>query len=122
MPKEQALDFVVAEYGRCHVKERTPRDPAEIAAETSQMLDDFLDREKRMRHYVSSEVRQLLLLLSEGVHLYSEELETISEYVLSRQESAQGGCRAHNMGAMAVTAAADQTISFLFGYLFLLLC
>lgn len=91
MPKEQALDFVVAEYGRCHVKERTPRDPAEIAAETSQMLDDFLDREKRMRHYVSSEVRQLLLLLSEGVHLYSEELETISEYVLSRQESAQAG-------------------------------
>lgn len=91
MPKDQAMDFVAAEYSRRRVKERSPKDPAESAAQASQLLDDFLDREKIERHTVPSETRQLLLLLAEGVHLYPEELETISEYVRSRQEHMQGG-------------------------------
>ncbi|KAM9854740.1 uncharacterized protein ACBR49_003271 [Aulostomus maculatus] len=86
MPKDQAMDFVEAEYRHGLVKESTPRDPADIASQASQLLGDFLDREKIERHSVPSETRQLLMLLSEGVHLYSEELETISEYVRSRQE------------------------------------
>lgn len=90
MPKDQAMDFVAAEYSRGLVKERPPRDPADIAAQASQLLDDFLDREKIERYSVPSETRQLLSLLAEGVHLYSEELETISEYVRSRQEHIQG--------------------------------
>ncbi|GAA6229783.1 nuclear receptor coactivator 5 isoform X1 [Lates japonicus] len=89
MPKDQAMDFVAAEYSRGLVKERPPRDPADIAAQASQLLDDFLDREKIERYSVPSETRQLLSLLAEGVHLYSEELETISEYVRSRQEHIQ---------------------------------
>ncbi|XP_029379785.1 nuclear receptor coactivator 5 [Echeneis naucrates] len=89
MPKEQAMDFVAAEYSRGLVKERPSRDPADIAAQASQLLDDFLDREKIERHSVPSETRQLLMLLADGVHLYSEELETISEYVRSRQEHMQ---------------------------------
>ncbi|KAM9351948.1 uncharacterized protein ABDE67_006802 [Symphorus nematophorus] len=89
MPKEQAMDFVAAEYSRGLVKERPPRDPADIAAQASQLLDDFLDREKIERHAVPSETRPLLMLLAEGVHLYPEELETISEYVRSRQEHIQ---------------------------------
>ncbi|XP_051237007.1 nuclear receptor coactivator 5 isoform X2 [Dicentrarchus labrax] len=89
MPKDQAMDFVAAEYSRGLVKERPPRDPADIAAQASQLLDDFLDREKIERHTVPSETRPLLMLLAEGVHLYSEELETISEYVRSRQEHLQ---------------------------------
>lgn len=91
MPKDQAMDFVAAEYSRGLVKERSSRDPADIAAQASQLLDDFLDREKIGRHSVPSETRQLLMLLTEGVHLYPEELETISEYVRSRQVHAQGG-------------------------------
>ncbi|XP_076589594.1 uncharacterized protein LOC143322345 [Chaetodon auriga] len=89
MPKDQAMDFVAAEY--CHglVKERPVRDPADIAAQASQLLDDFLDREKIERYTVPSETRQLLMLLAEGVHLYPEELETISEYVRTRQEHIQ---------------------------------
>ncbi|KAJ0069565.1 hypothetical protein NL108_008519 [Boleophthalmus pectinirostris] len=87
MPKDQALDFVVAEYSQ-GLEVRPTKDPADIAAETSQMLDDYLDREKRNRHYVPSDVRRLLMLLAEGVHLYLEELDTLSEYVLSRQEQA----------------------------------
>ncbi|XP_022605576.1 nuclear receptor coactivator 5-like [Seriola dumerili] len=89
MPKDQAMDFVAAEYSRGLVKERPPRDPADIAAQASQLLDDFLDREKIERHSVPSETRQLLMLLAEGVHLYPEELETISDYVRSRQEHIQ---------------------------------
>lgn len=93
MPKDQAMDFVVAEYSRGLAKERPPRDPADIAAQASQLLDDFLDREKIERHSVPSETRPLLMLLAEGVHLYPEELETIAEYVRSRQEHLQGGSR-----------------------------
>lgn len=90
MPKEQALDFVEAEYRRGSVKDSVPRDPADVAAQASQLLGDFLDREKIERHSVPSETRQLLMLFAEGVHLYQEELETISEYVRSRQEHLQG--------------------------------
>uniref|UniRef100_A0A3B3UCF5 Anticodon-binding domain-containing protein n=1 Tax=Poecilia latipinna TaxID=48699 RepID=A0A3B3UCF5_9TELE len=90
MPKDQALDFVQAEYSRGLHKESSPRDPADIAAQASQLLDDFLDREKIARHTVPSEIRHLLSLLADGVHLYLEELESISEYVASRQDHLQG--------------------------------
>lgn len=90
MPKDQAMDFVAAEYGRGLAKEHSQRDPADIAAQASQLLDDFIDRDKIERHTVPSETRQLLLLLAEGVHLYPEELETISDYVRSRLEHIQG--------------------------------
>ncbi|XP_029290323.1 nuclear receptor coactivator 5 isoform X2 [Cottoperca gobio] len=90
MPKDQAMDFVATEYSRGLVKERPSRDPADSAAQASQLLDDFLDREKIERYTVPSETRQLLLLLAGGVHLYHEELQIISEYVHSRQEHTQG--------------------------------
>lgn len=90
MPKEQALDFVHAEYVRGLVKESPSKDPADIAAEASQLLDDFLEREKIAKHSVPSETRHLLMLLAEGVHLYPEELETVSEYLRSRQDHLQG--------------------------------
>lgn len=90
MPKDQAMDFVVAEYSHGLTKERPPRDPADIAAQASQLLDDFLEREKIERHSVPCETRPLLMLLAEGVHLYSEELETIADYVRARQSHLQG--------------------------------
>ncbi|XP_034541777.1 nuclear receptor coactivator 5 [Notolabrus celidotus] len=89
MPKDQAMDFVTAEYSRGLVKERPKRDPADLAAQASQLLDDFLEREKIERHTVPSETRPLLMLLAEGVHLYTEELESISEYVRTRLEHVQ---------------------------------
>ncbi|XP_042352740.1 nuclear receptor coactivator 5 [Plectropomus leopardus] len=89
MPKDQAMDFVVAEHSRGLAKERPSRDPADSAAQASQLLDDFLEREKIERHTVPSETRQLITLLAEGVHLYPEELETIAEYVRSRQQHTQ---------------------------------
>lgn len=85
------MDFVAAEHCRGLAKERLARDPADIAAQASQLLDDFLDREKIERHSVPPETRPLLVLLAEGVHLYLEELDTIADYVRSRQELVQGG-------------------------------
>lgn len=90
MPKEQAMDFVQAEYNRGHTNEQLPRDPAAIAAQASELLDDFLDREKVTRYTVPSSIRHLLLLLAEGVHLYPEELVNISEYIHSREDHLQG--------------------------------
>ena len=91
MPKDQAMDFVAAEYNRGLVKERPPKEPADMAARASQLLSDFLDRQKVERHAVPSDTRQLLLLLAEGVHLYPEELATVSQYLRSRQDHMQGG-------------------------------
>ncbi|XP_061826260.1 uncharacterized protein [Nerophis lumbriciformis] len=89
MPQEQAMDFVVAENSRGLSNESSKRDPADIAAQASQLLGDFLDREKIECHVVPSEIRQFLLLLTEGVHLYPEEIEAISKYVQTRQEHIQ---------------------------------
>jgi hypothetical protein len=89
MPKDQAMDFVTAEYGRGRVKEHASSDPADIAARASELVDDFLEREKIERHVVPSDTRQLLLLLAEGVHMYPEELGTIADYLRSRQDHAQ---------------------------------
>ncbi|XP_077371977.1 nuclear receptor coactivator 5 isoform X1 [Festucalex cinctus] len=94
MPKEQAMDFVVAEHRRGVGKESQPKDPADIASQASQLLGEFLDREKIERHIVPSEIRQSLQLLSGGVHVYAEELEAISAFVRARQEH----LRASNSG------------------------
>ncbi|KAM6972962.1 uncharacterized protein FYW47_003049 [Aplochiton taeniatus] len=89
MPKDQAMDFVMTEYHRGLAMERVQKNPAELAARASELLEDFLEREKVERHAVPTDTRQLLLLLAEGVHLYPEELATISEYLRSRQEHLQ---------------------------------
>ncbi|XP_061630889.1 nuclear receptor coactivator 5 [Phyllopteryx taeniolatus] len=100
MPKDQAMDFVVAEHRRGVGKESTKRDPADIASQASQLLGEFLDREKIERHLVPSEIRQSLQLLSEGVHIYPEELEAISTYVRSRQEHFRASNNGEQKGKM----------------------
>ncbi|XP_069028923.1 nuclear receptor coactivator 5 [Embiotoca jacksoni] len=105
MPKDQAMDFVQAEYGRRHSKERPPqRDPSDVAAQASQLLDDFLEREKIARHSVPTETRQLLLLLADGVHLYPEELETVAQYVRSRRDHVEASGTAGERGNMLLPA------------------
>ncbi|XP_030222840.1 nuclear receptor coactivator 5 isoform X1 [Gadus morhua] len=100
MPKDQAMDFVAAEYNRGLVKERPPKEPADMAARASQLLSDFLDRQKVERHAVPSDTRQLLLLLAEGVHLYPEELATVSQYLRSRQDHMQASTTDGKRGNM----------------------
>lgn len=113
MPKDQAMDFVATEYSRRRVKERPLKDPADSAAKASQLLDDFLEREKIERHAVPSETRQLLLLLADGVHLYPEEMESISEYVRSRQDHTRGTLESWDRCRVIVLLAAPLT-SYLF--------
>ncbi|XP_077453326.1 nuclear receptor coactivator 5 [Stigmatopora argus] len=86
MPKDQAMDFVVTEHRLCVGKGRMPRDPADIASQASQLLGDFLDREKMERHVVPTKIRQSLQMMSDGMHIYPAELEGILEYIRSRQD------------------------------------
>lgn len=89
MPRDHALDFVLVEFGR--VREGHPsRDPSEMAARAAELADDYLAREKLERHAVPADTRHLLLLLAEGMHLYPEELDTLSHFLHNRQEHLQG--------------------------------
>ncbi|MCJ8733288.1 hypothetical protein PDJAM_G00221600 [Pangasius djambal] len=88
MPREQALDLVMVEYGRASGARRQC-DPAEAAARASELSDDYLERAKLERHAVPSATRHLLLLMAEGLHLYPEELDSIAAYVHNRQDHLQ---------------------------------
>ncbi|CAB1313892.1 unnamed protein product [Coregonus sp. 'balchen'] len=89
MPKDHAMDFVMAEYGRGLGERTQQKDPAETGARAAELVDDYLEREKMERHAVPSDTRQLLFFLAEGVHLYPEELSTITEYLRNRQDHLQ---------------------------------
>ncbi|XP_036391413.1 nuclear receptor coactivator 5, partial [Megalops cyprinoides] len=88
MPKDQALDFVSAEYAR--VRAEKDKDPAGLAEEAARMADDYLEREKRPRHPVPAATRHLLSLLAEGLHLYPDELGELSDYLRTRRDQLQG--------------------------------
>ncbi|XP_060779817.1 nuclear receptor coactivator 5 isoform X2 [Neoarius graeffei] len=88
MPREQALDLVMVQNGRASGAQRQ-RDPVEAAARASELSDDYLERAKLERHAVPSATRHLLLLMAEGLHLYPEELDSITAYVHNRQDHLQ---------------------------------
>lgn len=90
MPKDHAMDFVMAENGRGLGKRMQQKDPAETGARAVELVDDYLEREKVEKHAVPSDTRQLLFFLADGVHLYPEELSTIAEYLHNRQDHLQG--------------------------------
>ncbi|KPP72209.1 hypothetical protein Z043_108813 [Scleropages formosus] len=88
MPKDQAMDFVMMEFE--HVQgERQAKEPEDLGARAANMVADYLDRETQERHVVPPTTRHLLLLMSQGLHLYPEELSTLAEYVHGRQEHLQ---------------------------------
>uniref|UniRef100_H3CAR6 Uncharacterized protein n=1 Tax=Tetraodon nigroviridis TaxID=99883 RepID=H3CAR6_TETNG len=103
MPKEQAMDFVAAEHGRGLTKERPARDPADIAAQASQLLDDFLDREKIERHSVPPET-----LAPGGAHTpRSEELCRSPKVLLPpgrRERRAAAGSAGRQRGLLRPSA------------------
>ncbi|XP_019896009.1 nuclear receptor coactivator 5 isoform X4 [Esox lucius] len=89
MPKDHAMDFVMAEYGRGLGERAQQKDPAEMGARAAELADDYLEREKVERHAVPSDTRRLLFFLAEGVHLYPEEINTVMEYLRNRQDHLQ---------------------------------
>ncbi|XP_052438886.1 nuclear receptor coactivator 5 [Carassius gibelio] len=88
MPKEQALEFVLVEFRRLSGS-RQVLDPTEAAARAAELTEDYLERSKLERHTVPSATRHLLFLLAEGLHLYPEELNTLTEYLQNRQDHLQ---------------------------------
>ncbi|XP_063052920.1 nuclear receptor coactivator 5 isoform X2 [Engraulis encrasicolus] len=93
MPREQALDFVLVEFGRVRghaalaaLAHSTRQEPAEVSSRAAELTDDFLAREKLERHPVPEDTRHLLLLLAEGAHLYPEEVDTLTHFLHERQE------------------------------------
>ncbi|KAM9480876.1 uncharacterized protein Hap1MRO34_008746 isoform 2-T2 [Clarias gariepinus] len=102
MPREQALDLVMAEYG-CVSGARRQCDPVEAAARASELSDDYLERAKLERHAVPSATRHLLLLMAEGLHLYPEELGSIAAYVHNRQDHLQASPEVDGQAAPETT-------------------
>uniref|UniRef100_A0A673YR83 Si:ch211-216l23.2 n=1 Tax=Salmo trutta TaxID=8032 RepID=A0A673YR83_SALTR len=89
MPKDHAMDFVMAEYGRGLGQRMQQKDPAETGARAAELVDDYLEREKVEKHAVPSDTRQLHFFLADGVHLYPEELSTIAKYLHNCQHHLQ---------------------------------
>uniref|UniRef100_W5K7Q9 Si:ch211-216l23.2 n=1 Tax=Astyanax mexicanus TaxID=7994 RepID=W5K7Q9_ASTMX len=89
MPKDQALEFVMVEFRRLGGGRRQ-HESADAAARTTELTDDYLERAKLEHHFMPSTTRHLLFLMAEGLHLYSEELATIAEYVQNHQKRLQG--------------------------------
>ncbi|KAL6479049.1 hypothetical protein MHYP_G00124820 [Metynnis hypsauchen] len=88
MPKDQAMEFVVEEFGRLS-SGRRQRDSVEAETQVTELTDDYLERAKLECHFVPSTTRHLLFLMAEGLHLYPEELSTIAEYIQNRQDHLQ---------------------------------
>uniref|UniRef100_A0A8B9RDB2 Si:ch211-216l23.2 n=2 Tax=Astyanax mexicanus TaxID=7994 RepID=A0A8B9RDB2_ASTMX len=88
MPKDQALEFVMVEFRRLGGGRRQ-HESADAAARTTELTDDYLERAKLEHHFMPSTTRHLLFLMAEGLHLYSEELATIAEYVQNHQKRLQ---------------------------------
>ncbi|XP_039618799.1 nuclear receptor coactivator 5 [Polypterus senegalus] len=85
MPSERALDFVTSEHRRLHA-EHLEKEREEIAMKAADLADDYLEREKSDKYTIPLSIRHLFFLMSEGKHLYLEELNTIAEYVRTRKE------------------------------------
>ncbi|XP_066541119.1 nuclear receptor coactivator 5 [Hoplias malabaricus] len=88
MPKDQAMEFVMVEFGRLS-SARRQRDPEEAAARAAELTDDYLERVKLECHFVPSNLQHLLLLMADGLYLYPEELASIAEYIQNRQNHLQ---------------------------------
>ncbi|XP_032181075.1 uncharacterized protein LOC116579626 isoform X2 [Mustela erminea] len=89
MPLEDALDLVAKEYRRFFSK-REQQERAGIALQAGDLADDFLAREQLTSYSVPSGIQHLLFLLSEGMHLYRNELNLLIDYLKTRKGYLEG--------------------------------
>lgn len=89
MPLEDALDLVAKEYRRFFSK-REQQERAGIALQAGDLTDDFLAREQLTSYSVPSGIQHLLFLLSEGMHLYRNELNLLIDYLKTRKGHLEG--------------------------------
>nr|XP_035962228.1 nuclear receptor coactivator 5-like isoform X3 [Halichoerus grypus]XP_035962229.1 nuclear receptor coactivator 5-like isoform X3 [Halichoerus grypus] len=89
MPLEDALELVAKEYRRFFSK-REQQECARIALQAGDLVDDFLARERLTSYSVPSGIQHLLFLLSEGMHLYGNELNLLIDYLKTRKGQLEG--------------------------------
>lgn len=85
MPLEDALVLVARELKRFSAGQSTG-----ISQRAAELADDFLAREHLASYSPPASVCHLLFLLSEGKHLYSDELGLLMDYLTMRKEQLQG--------------------------------
>ncbi|XP_025708222.1 nuclear receptor coactivator 5-like isoform X2 [Callorhinus ursinus] len=89
MPLEDALELVAKEYRRFFSK-REQQECAGISLQAGDLVDDFLARECLTGYSVPSGIQHLLFLLSEGMHLYGNELNLLIDYLKTRKGQLEG--------------------------------
>ncbi|XP_051051057.1 nuclear receptor coactivator 5-like [Phodopus roborovskii] len=99
MPLEDALVLVAKELKRLFIRQSVG-----ISQRAIELVDDFLAREHLASYSVPSSICHLLFLLSEGKHLYSDELGLIMDYLTIRKEQLQG-CEAPDPSASSMPAS-----------------
>lgn len=84
MPMEDALALIVKVFQNIF-GDRGQQERTEIAHKAADLTDDYLERELYENYIVPLGIKHLLFLLSEGKHLYLEELNSISDYLKTRR-------------------------------------
>ncbi|XP_066493170.1 nuclear receptor coactivator 5-like isoform X3 [Tiliqua scincoides] len=84
MPMEDALALIAKAFQNIF-GERGQQERTEIAHKAADLADDYLERELYESYHVPLGIKHLLFLLSEGKHLYLEELNSISDYLKTRR-------------------------------------
>ncbi|XP_034282361.1 nuclear receptor coactivator 5-like isoform X2 [Pantherophis guttatus] len=89
MPMEDALALIAKEFEEIFA-EHEQQQRTEISHKAADLADGFLERELYESYHVPLGIRHLLFLLSEGKHLYMEELNSISDYLKTRRNKLEG--------------------------------
>ncbi|XP_070616302.1 nuclear receptor coactivator 5-like isoform X1 [Erythrolamprus reginae] len=84
MPMEDALAMIAKEFEEIFA-EHEQQQRTEISHKAADLADGFLERDLYESYHVPLGIRHLLFLLSEGKHLYMEELNSISDYLKTRR-------------------------------------
>lgn len=86
---EDALALIAKEFEKIFT-DREQQERTEISHKAADLADDYLERELCESYHVPLGIRHLLFLLSEGKHLFLEELNTISDYLKTRRNKLEG--------------------------------
>ncbi|KAH0619629.1 hypothetical protein JD844_000421 [Phrynosoma platyrhinos] len=105
MPMEDALALIAKEFEKI-IAEREEQERTEISHKAADLVDDYLKRELYESYHVPLAIRHLLFLLSEGKHLYLEELNSISDYLKTRRNKLEGFVAETN----ALAASAEDAV------------
>uniref|UniRef100_A0A8D0BD29 Nuclear receptor coactivator 5-like n=1 Tax=Salvator merianae TaxID=96440 RepID=A0A8D0BD29_SALMN len=104
MPMEDALGLIAKAFENI-CAEREQQERTEISHKAADLADDYLERDHYQSYHVPLGIRHLLFLLSEGKHLYVEELNSISDYLKTRRNKLEGFVTESNLLAATVEDA-----------------